>query len=151
MGALLVEEGFILLHDDDMEYADHHVLAWAAMLSPNEERGTHSAWADADAEQLNALRDEARDNLKRFKGRDRQIKGQTYLHFGDYRAWAHRKVGDVDIETEAGFILASWNDWIAANGGNGVAPTGRGQSLERGTTFRPVGLSRLSNARAGSN
>ncbi|HZA25841.1 MAG TPA: hypothetical protein VFA32_25140 [Dehalococcoidia bacterium] len=61
-------------------------------------------------------------HLSSFPGRTRDIQGRPCLHFQDYIRWRGRKAkGDLRSGLGRGLVLASWNQWLAANGGDGAA------------------------------
>lgn len=67
-------------------------------------------------------REAARANLARFSSRIRVVEGRSYLHFEDYAKWRGRKVkGRLLKQVEQGLVAASWNAWVDAQGGVGMA------------------------------
>ena len=72
--------------------------------------------ADASWEEVDAFFDDAVTPLSRFPGRTKEIAGRSCLHLDDYRAWPERKAGG-KLEFVHGVVTASWNSWLAANGG----------------------------------
>jgi hypothetical protein len=94
------------------ELEDSHPLAWYRVVDP--ETGT-----EADAKVLKRLREQTEKHLAGFSGRTRNIQGQPYLHFQDYIRWRGRKAkGDLESGLRRGLALSSWNQWVAANGGD---------------------------------
>ena len=61
-------------------------------------------------------------NLAKFPGRTKKIDGRPYIHFEDYCNWRGRKLkGDLLPDIEKGIVNASWNAWVNAQGGEGIA------------------------------
>jgi hypothetical protein len=55
--------------------------------------------------------------LKKFPGRTKEIDGRPYLNFEDYCSWSGRKVkAKLRSCISAGFLTASWNTMIDAQG-----------------------------------
>ena len=71
---------------------------------------------DASWDEADALLDVAVTPLSRFPGRTKEIAGGRCVHVDDYRAWPERKAGG-NLELVHGIVTASWNSWLAANGG----------------------------------
>jgi hypothetical protein len=100
---------------------DEHPLAWPRFLDGN---GT-----EISQEEINGLCRQADRHLKKFPGRRKKINGRPYLHFEDYRSWRGRKVKtNLRCCVSAGFLTASWNAWIDAQGGK---PTMAGVPVNR--------------------
>jgi hypothetical protein len=109
-GARLQAKGYQL-----QELEDSHPLAWYRVVDPD-------TGAEADAGALKQLWQRTENHLGRFPGRTRDIHGRPYLHFQDYIRWRGRKAkGDLRSGLGRGLVLASWNQWLAANGGEGSA------------------------------
>jgi hypothetical protein len=109
-GALLSENGF-----EAVPYEEHR-LAWHRIVSRSGD--------EADAEQVRAIRQAARENLARFKGRRKEIEARPYIHFGDFSSWKGRKLrGDLNSEDrrKKGIVVRSWNRMIEEQGGEGEA------------------------------
>jgi hypothetical protein len=68
--------------------------------------------------EVSRLRAEAKKRLGRFPGRTRKIGGRTYLHIDDYLGWPERKA---QAKACAGIQVQSWDEFIAARGGEGLA------------------------------
>jgi hypothetical protein len=61
-------------------------------------------------------------HLSRFPGRTRNIRERTYLHFQGYLRWRGRKAkGGLESGLRRGLVVSSWNQWVAANGGDKTA------------------------------
>jgi len=122
-GALLKERGF------RSNKPDPHLLAWHRFYRPKDESGREMEVADA--EQIDTIREEAKRNMTTFTGRKTTIDGREYWSFDDFAAWPDRKwKGDRTFELAVasgtpehfeGIDVPSWNAWIDANGGDGVA------------------------------
>jgi hypothetical protein len=97
------------------EPEDSHPLAWYQVVDP--ETG-----AEADGDVLRKQWEQTEKHLAGFSGRTRNIQGQPYLHFQDYIRWRGRKAkGDLESGLRRGLVLSSWNQWVAANGGDKTA------------------------------
>ena len=93
---------------------DDHVLAGDVIL-------TRSGAAAGD-DSIGAARDEAHERLVKFPGKTRTISGRPHLSFEPYAAWKGRQVrGGMDGKVRDGFVARSWNAWVDAHGGDGVA------------------------------
>jgi hypothetical protein len=110
-GALLKAKGFVR-----RDVHDNHPLAWAPIDPAGIERERKQK---ADADQVGAIREAARTNLARYRGKTKTIDGRVHLHIDDYRRWKGRKVKSQPNVTE-GMVLASWNAWVDDNGGDGI-------------------------------
>ncbi len=75
---------------------------------------------EADQGDVGAIQQEAVKSLQEPPGRTKKIDGRAYIHFKDYCAWHSRK-GKGDAEVSQRFVTASWNAWVEAQGGEGVA------------------------------
>ena len=94
------------------EPEDSHPLAWYRVVDP--ETG-----AEADELPQKKLWQQTEKPLARFPGRTRDIRGRPYLHFQDYLRWRGRKAkGGLESDLRRGLMLSSWNQWLAANGGD---------------------------------
>jgi len=111
-GTLLEERGFKSNHPDP------HPLAWHRFYRPKDDSGRDMEVASA--EQINAIRDDAKQNMATFQGRTKIIDEREYWSFDDYLAWPSRNQKG-DVERYDGIDAASWDAWIDANGGEGVA------------------------------
>ncbi len=108
-GSLLRAKGYEISEDQD-----EHPLASVQFVSHDGK--------EIDQAETQSLRRRALRVLARFPGRRREIDGRPYLHFEDYRCWRGRKVkGDPQSEIQRGFVTTSWNIWVDAKGGEGVA------------------------------
>jgi len=88
---------------------DEHPLAWPRFLDSN---GT-----EISQEEISGLCRQADRHLKKFPGRRKEIDGRPYLNFEDYCSWRGRKVkANLRSCVSAGFLTASWNAWIDAQG-----------------------------------
>lgn len=109
LGARAEERGF------EFRVTTNHWLQPVGIYRAEEQR-----LVEADQGEIAALRDEANAALAKFAGRTTKIAGRIYLHVDDYRGWQHRKVKD-DLTILVGVSASSWNSWIDAHGGEGVA------------------------------
>jgi hypothetical protein len=88
---------------------DEHPLAWPPFLNSN--------GIEINQEEINSLCRQADRHLKKFPGRVKEINGRPYLNFEDYYSWRGRKVqANLRFCVSAGFLTASWNAWIDAQG-----------------------------------
>jgi hypothetical protein len=88
---------------------DQHPLAWPRFFDSN---GT-----EINQEEINSLCKQVDRHLKKFPGRRKEIDGRPYLNFEDYCSWRGRKVkANLRSCVSAGFLTASWNAWINAQG-----------------------------------
>jgi hypothetical protein len=109
-GARLQGRGYHL-----QEPEDSHPLAWHCILGP----GTGE---EVEASVLDKLWQQTQKQLDRFSGRTSDIQGRPYLHYQDYGRWRGRKAkGQLGSGLRRGLVLNSWNQWVAANGGEGEA------------------------------
>lgn len=107
-GTLLKKRGCELLHAED-----EHALAWDRILRQGE---------PVPEEEGRSMLTEACRHLEKFSGRRQMIAGRENLHFSDYARWRRRWLkGDLQRKVSEGFVRASWNAWVEANGGQGVA------------------------------
>jgi hypothetical protein len=96
------------------EDQDEHPLASVQFVSHDGQ--------EVDQAETQVLRRQAVRSLAKFPGRTREIDGRPYLHFEDYRRWRGRKVkGDLQSGIQRGFVTTSWNVWVDAKRGEGVA------------------------------
>ncbi len=92
------------------ELEDRHPLAV--------ERFVRKDGKDADPAEVQALRQKASQNLAKFPDRTKKINGRPYLHLEHYSKWPPRKVkGNLRSNLQHGFVTASWNEWVKAQGG----------------------------------
>ena len=104
MGAIAAGKGYKVQKTND-----EHPLAWPRFLNSN---GT-----EISQEEINGLCQQADRHLKKFPGRRKEIDGRPYLNFEDYCLWRGRKVkANLRSCISAGFLTASWNAWIDAQG-----------------------------------
>jgi hypothetical protein len=96
--------------------SDPHPLAPMQLRQRKETTAEHKTTL-ASEDEVGSARAEAAARLATFVGRTRGIEGRPYIHLDDYRAWSERVAGE-DLEVSEGFVTASWNAWIEANGGN---------------------------------
>ncbi len=128
-GALLRAKGYV-----GADSFDEHPLAW--------QRFARVDTAESDQDEVKELRRQAARRLVKFPGRTRDIDGRAYLHFEDYCRWRGRKVkGVLRAAVQRGFVTASWNAWLDANGGDGVAtqagvPVGRLEVWAEGCPYQ---------------
>jgi len=88
---------------------DEHPLAWPRFLDSN--------GIEINQEEINSLCQQAERHLKKFPGRRKEIDGRPYLNFEDYCSWSGRKVkAKLRSCISAGFLTASWNTMIDAQG-----------------------------------
>ena len=108
-GALLEVKGYNL-----QEAEDSHPQAPDGLVRSN--------GAEADQSEITRLRRQVVRSLAKFPGRIRKIDGRLYIHFEDYRTWRGRKLkGDLHSNIQRGLVTASWDTWVNAQGGEGVA------------------------------
>jgi hypothetical protein len=106
VGAIAAAKGYQLKKTND-----EHPLAWPRFLDSN--------GVEIDQEEINSLCRKADRHLKKFPGSRKEIDGRLYLHFEDYCSWCGRKVKtNLRSCVSAGFLTASWNAWIDAQGEN---------------------------------
>ncbi len=109
-GARLVGKGFLLEESDD-----NHPMAWQRII--DQEDGSV-----ADAAVTMKLWQQTRKHLAGFPGRTRVIDERQYLSFADYLKWrGRRNKGDLKSGMRTGLVLSPWNQWVEAQGGEGVA------------------------------
>jgi len=107
VGAMLIDKSYQL-----QETSDHHPLAWLSFID--------SSGSEINQSEIHVLSQQVSRRLKRFPGRTKEIDGQVYINFEDYCAWPGRKVkGDLHSNVFAGFITASWNNWLDSKGAKG--------------------------------
>ena len=107
-GARLAEKGFLL------EESDNHSVAWQRIINPED-------GSEADATVTMKLWQQARKHLAGFPGGSR-IFDERYLSFSDYFKWKGRRdKGDLKSGMRTGVAVTPWNQWVAAQGGQGVA------------------------------
>jgi hypothetical protein len=92
---------------------DPDPIRWSVVLAPTGDD-------EATFDQIAAVRDQVRAHVATFTGRTTQIDGRDYLSFADYLSWKSRKATD-DFPRAEGIVIASWNAWVDAHGGDGVA------------------------------
>jgi hypothetical protein len=109
LGARLEERGF------EFRVTANHWLQPVGIYRVEEQR-----LVEADQSEIAAFRDEANAALAKFAGRTTKIAGRIYLHVEDYRSWQDRKVKE-NLTILDGVSASSWNSWIDAHGGEGVA------------------------------
>lgn len=94
---------------------DPHPLHQYVVLAPNSDD-------EATFDQIATVRAKVRAHVATFTGRTTQIDGRDYLSFTDYLKWQGRKAKDEDnFNRIEGVVTASWNAWVDAHGGDGVA------------------------------
>ena len=104
MGAIAVGKGYQVKKTND-----EHPLAWPHFIDSN--------GIEINQEEISGLCKQADKHLKKFPGRRKEIDGRPYLDFEDYCSWRGRKVkADLRSCVSAGFLTASWNAWIDAQG-----------------------------------
>jgi hypothetical protein len=102
---------------------DGHPLAHLGFCSDGDQpAGQENSGAglqrEADYDELQVVRRETRKRVSALKSR--KIKGRPYVHLDDYRKWKGRECGD-DLTVVEGVVVASWNAWVDAHGGDGEA------------------------------
>ncbi len=128
-GALLQAEGYVA-----GDSVDEHPLAL--------ERLVRVGGAESDRDEVKELRRQAARRLVKFPGRTRNIDGRPYLHLDDYCRWRGRRVkGKPQKKVEQAIVTVSWNSWLDAQGGAGVAtvagvPAGRLRIWVEGCPYR---------------
>ena len=76
----------------------------------------------AGAQEIQALHLKASEMLSKFLGGTNQIEEETFVHFDDFLKWAERKIKNtMSPETEKELVTTSWNCWVDAHSGDGVA------------------------------
>jgi len=109
-GARLVEKGFLL-----EEPKDNHPLAWQRIIDQKD-------GSEADTAVTMKLWQQAKKHLQTFPGRTRIIDEREYLSFNDYLKWrGRRNKGDLRSEVRTGLAVGLWNQWVEAQGEEGVA------------------------------
>ena len=76
--------------------------------------------ADGTPDNSAALLAEANERLAGYPGRSQDIDGRPFLHVGDYKRWRGRRLKDLP-KPDPGVLISSWNAWVEAHGGEGVA------------------------------
>ncbi len=109
-GARLAEKGFLL-----EESGDNHPMAWYRII--NQDDGS-----EADAAATRILWQQTGKHLAGFPGRTKVIAERLYLNFEDYVKWkGRRNKGDLKSGIRTGLAVTSWNQWVEAQGGEGMA------------------------------
>ena len=109
-GARLVEKSFL-----PEESGDNHPMAWQRIIN-------HEDGPEAKALATMKHWQQTRKHLAGFPGHTRVIDGREYLSFADYLRWrGRRNKGDLKSGMRMGLLVASWNQWVDAQGGEGVA------------------------------
>ena len=109
-GARLVEKGFVL-----EESEDNHPMAWQRII--DQEDGS-----EADAAVTKKLWQQTNKHLLSFPGRTRVVDEREYLSFADYLKWkGRRNKGNLKSRMRTGLAVSAWNQWLEAQGGEGVA------------------------------
>jgi len=109
-GARLVEKGFLLEESDD-----NHPMAWQRIIDPEERSEVESAVTIK-------LSKQTRKHMAGFPGRSREIEGRLYISFSDYLKWkGRRNKGGLKSRMRTGLVVAPWNRWVEAQGGEGWA------------------------------
>ena len=109
-GARLVEKGFLLEESDD-----NHPMTWQRII--DQEDGS-----EADAVVTKKLWQQTKKHLAKFPGRTRVLDERQYLSFKDYLKWrGRRNKGDLRSGVRKGLVVSPWNQWVEAQGGEGVA------------------------------
>jgi hypothetical protein len=109
-GGRLIRKGFVL---EDPE--DNHPMAWYRIVDPSD-------GSDADAAETQKLWQQTMRHLPKFPGRTREIDGQSYLSFSDYRKWRGRRARwDLKSGCREGIAVIHWNQWVEAHSDD--APT----------------------------
>ena len=104
VGAIAAGKGYQIKKTND-----EHPLAYPRFIDSN---GT-----EINQEEINGLCRQADRHVKKFPGRRKDIDGRPYLNFEDYCSWRGRKVkANLRSCVSAGFLTASWNAWIDAQG-----------------------------------
>ena len=109
-GSRLVEKGFLLEESDD-----NHPMTWQRII--DQEDGS-----EADAVVTKKLWQQTKKHLAGFPGRTREIDERQCLNFKDYLKWSGRRAkGDLKSGMRTGLVVSLWNQWVEAQGGEGVA------------------------------
>lgn len=103
--ALLEHKGFERYGADD-----DHPMAWDCISLPATRENRPQ---EINVDQVNTIRNAARANLAKFKGKTKTIDGRVYLHFDDYCRWRSRKVKE-RLDVTEGILLSSWNAWVGS-------------------------------------
>lgn len=109
--ALLTQEGFQGIDIDDQHRLNHY-----AFYPPGVDLNEKVRQEETDFADLSAIHDQARKNLKKFRGKTKKIEGREYLHLDAYRKWKGRLVED-DLNVQNGYLIQSFNAWYDAQGG----------------------------------
>ena len=68
---------------------------------------------------------QTRKHLAGFRGRARVVDEREYVNFEDYVKWkGRRNKGELKSGMRTGPVVSSWNQWVEAQGGEGVATLG---------------------------
>jgi hypothetical protein len=105
--AALIALGFVDLRSDP------HALAWPEYRRPG--ASSDEEGAVVTQQELADVRLSVRERLTAFPGRTREHAGRVFLACDDYQNWDGRAAQPLTEVT--GVTPASWNAWIAANGG----------------------------------
>jgi len=109
-GARLVEKGYSLVEPEDQ-----HPVAWQRIIDPAD-------GSETDVAATTKLWQQTRKHLAGFPGRTKEIDGRLYLSFKDYMKWRGRcNKGNLKSGVGTGLAVSEWNQWVEAQGGEGVA------------------------------